>query len=313
MVANAPLVGCTIILSVLKSKLLSGSLSKGVKGIEAIPPMIVDVVAVLITGGLPTGTVTVKSLVLVAVFPATVTVIFPVVAPAGTVVVILVAVLAVTGAVVPLNFTVLLAGVVLKFVPVIITDALTVPEVALNEVMVGNAAAVTVKLAALVAVLPAIVTVIVPVVAPLGTVVVMLVAVLAVTVAVVPLNITVLFAGVVLKFVPVMVTDAPIMPAGGANEIIVGSDTVVTVKLVAEVAVIPATVTAMEPVVAPSGTVTVMLVAALAVTVAATPLNVTVLLDVMALKFVPVIVTVVPIGPEAGVKLLMVGGVIRFS
>jgi hypothetical protein len=67
------------------------------------------------------GIVTVKTLELVAVFPPTVTVIVPVVVPIGTEVVMLVAVLAVTTAVVPLNITMLLAGVVLKFVPVIIT------------------------------------------------------------------------------------------------------------------------------------------------------------------------------------------------
>ena len=62
-----------------------------------------------------------KSAALVAVLPATVTVIFPVVAPAGTVVVIDVAVLPVTTAVVPLKATVLFEGVVSKFVPVMVT------------------------------------------------------------------------------------------------------------------------------------------------------------------------------------------------
>ena len=46
-----------------------------------------------------------------------VTLIGPVVAPAGTVVVRLFAVAAVTAAVVPLNFTVLALGVALKFCP----------------------------------------------------------------------------------------------------------------------------------------------------------------------------------------------------
>ena len=69
--------------------------------------------------------------------PPTVTDITPVVAPAGTVVVILVAVLAVTNAVVPLNITMLLAGVVLKFVPVMVTTVPMGPLVGLKEVMVG--------------------------------------------------------------------------------------------------------------------------------------------------------------------------------
>ena len=72
-----------------------------------------------------------------AVFPPTVTVMGPVVAPAGTEVEILVAVLAVTTAVVPLNLTMLLAGVVLKFVPVMVTAVEVEPEVGLNDSMVA--------------------------------------------------------------------------------------------------------------------------------------------------------------------------------
>jgi hypothetical protein len=82
--------------------------------------------------------VTVKFVTLVAVIPATVTVIVPVVAPAGTEVEILVAVLAVTTAVVPLNLTMLLAGVGSKFVPVIVTVVPMGPFPGVNEVMVGG-------------------------------------------------------------------------------------------------------------------------------------------------------------------------------
>ena len=49
-----------------------------------------------------------------------------------------------TVAVVPLNFTVLLAAVVLKFVPVIVTVAPTKPLVGLKLAMVGVVAVVTV-------------------------------------------------------------------------------------------------------------------------------------------------------------------------
>ena len=77
---------------------------------------------------------------------------------------------------------------VLKFVPVIVTVVPTLPDVGVNDVIVGMAPAVTVKLVALVAVFPPTVTVIFPVDAPAGTVVVIEVAVLAVTTAVVPLN-----------------------------------------------------------------------------------------------------------------------------
>ncbi len=167
--------------------------------------------------------VTVKSSSLAAMLPPTVTVILPVLAPAGTEVVMLVAVLAVTVAVVPLNCTVLLAGVVLKFVPVIVTVVPTGPLEGVNEVMVGSAAAVTTKSSALVTVVQFTVTDILPVLAPAGTEVVMLVAVLAVTVAVMLLkNLTPLFAGVALKPVPVMVTVVPTGPVAGVNEVMDG-------------------------------------------------------------------------------------------
>lgn len=62
------------------------------------------------------------------------------------------AVLTVTTAVVPLNFTVLLAGVVSKFVPVIVTVVPIRPLAGLKLVMVGAGTVVTVKLVELVAV-----------------------------------------------------------------------------------------------------------------------------------------------------------------
>ena len=115
---------------------------------EVVTPLQTDTeegcVVMLITG----PAVTVKLLELVAVFPATVTVIGPVVAPVGTEVVIEVAVLAVTTAVVPLNWSVLLAGVVLKFVPIMLTVVPTKPDVGVKEVIVGKVAAPTVKLVA---------------------------------------------------------------------------------------------------------------------------------------------------------------------
>ncbi len=82
--------------------------------------------------------VTVKFVALVAVAEEpTTTVILPVVAPTGTLVVIFVVVLVVTTAVVPLNFTTLFAGVVLKFVPFTVTVAPTGPEVGVKLVIVG--------------------------------------------------------------------------------------------------------------------------------------------------------------------------------
>ena len=61
------------------------------------------------------------------------------------------------------------------------------------------------------------------------------------------------------------------------------------------------------PVVAPVGTITVILVALQAVGVAAVPLNVTVLVPCIAPKFVPVIVTAVPTIPEVGFRFVIVG------
>jgi hypothetical protein len=79
------------------------------------------------------------------VAPATVTVTFPVVAPAGTVAVMDVVVAAVTVAVVPLNLTVSDGIVLEKFVPVMVIEAPTAPEVGDRLVMVGAAIAMRAK------------------------------------------------------------------------------------------------------------------------------------------------------------------------
>src|SRR5436853_342063 len=97
----------------------------------------------------------------------------------------LVAPQAVTEAVVPLNFTVLDPCVDPKFDPVIVTDALTAPEVGDRLVMLGVGK--TVKLEPLLST-PLACTTTLPVVAPVGTGTPMLVAVQLVGVAVVPLN-----------------------------------------------------------------------------------------------------------------------------
>ncbi len=72
----------------------------------------------------------------------------------------------------------------------------------------------------------------------------------------------------------------------------------------------PPTVTTTEPVVAPVGTGTAMLVADQVVGVAAVPLNVTVLVPCVAPKLVPVIVTAVPTGPLVGDRLVNVGAAV---
>lgn len=81
---------------------------------------------------------------------------------------------------------------------------------------------------------------------------------------------------------------------------------VVTVKFIPLLAT-PPTVTTTMPVVAPAGTGATMLVALQLVEVALDPLNITVLAPCEAPKFVPVMVTEVPTGPEVGFRLVMVG------
>ena len=67
----------------------------------------------------------------------------------------------------------------------------------------------------------------------------------------------------------------------------------------------PPTVTTTFPVVAPDGTTVTIIVEFQLLVVAVVPLNVTVPEDP---KFVPVIVTVVPIAPEVGFRLVIEGG-----
>jgi hypothetical protein len=110
------------------------------------------------------------------------------------------------------------------------------------------------------------------------------------------------------KFVPVIVTLAPGYARVGVKLVIVGAPPplVVTVKFDTLVPVPFGVVTAMCPVVAPAGTVALMLVLELTVKVVATvPLNLTLVAPV---KFVPVTDTFVPTGPLVGVNEDTVGG-----
>ena len=105
-----------------------------------------------------------------------------------------------------------------------------------------------------------------------------------------------------MKFVPVIVTAVAGAPLVGVKLEIEGS---VTVKLPVDVAVPPEVVTATLPVVDPLATVAVIWVALSTEKVpAAFPLNFT---AVAPVRFVPVTVTAVPEGPEAGAKPEMVG------
>ena len=128
-------------------------------------------------------------------------------------------------AAVPLNLTVLVPCVEPKFVPVIVTDVPTAPEVGDRLVMLGVAS--TVKLTPLLAA-PDTVTTTLPVVAPVGTVTTIDVALqLVIAVAVVVLNFTVLVPCVALKFVPVIVTDAPTAPDVSDRLVMLGVGTTV--------------------------------------------------------------------------------------
>ena len=110
-----------------------------------------------------------------------------------------------------------------------------------------------------------------PVVAPDGTDVVILVEVDAVTLATEPLNVITLLVGVELKFVPVMITVAPSAPFSGLMSMMDGTGN--TSKLLILVIVTPLVFTAIGPVTALLGTVTVKLVFVAAETKAAVPLK----------------------------------------
>jgi hypothetical protein len=158
----------------------------------------------------------------------------------------------------------------------------------------------TVKLLLLLAEPCPVVTDINPVVAPDGTVAVNVVEFNTVTpVEFTPLKLTV---GVPLKLVPFTVTKVPVPPELGLKPVTVGG--VVTVKLVPLVPVPDPFTTVIAPVLAPDGTVALMLVVLFTVYTASVPLNLTL---VTAVKLLPVMLTLVPTGPVPGVKLLTVG------
>jgi predicted Kef-type K+ transport protein len=117
------------------------------------------------------------------------------------------------------------------------------------------------------------VTTTLPVVAPVGTTAVILVALQFVIVAVVPLNCTLPLPCEAPKFDPAITTDEPTAPEFGVMLLILGAG--VTVKLNPLLAIPPAAVTTTFPVIAPAGTVAVMVEALQFVTVAVVPANIT--------------------------------------
>jgi hypothetical protein len=244
---------------------------------------------------------TVKPEELETVTPLTFTEIKPVVAPPGTVVDMLVAVEEETVASVPLNRTIFSVGVVLKFVPVIVTVVPSAPLPGVKLEIVG--VATTLKLIELVMVTPLVVTAIGPSAAPEGTEVVMLVAFENATVALMPLKVTV---GEGLKFVPVIITIALGAPLLGLKSAIVGVGRTVNDG---PVIVTPFNVSVTGPDVAPEGTVVVnfLPLGFELVTSASVPLKRTVLSERIVLKLSPFIVIVAPTAPLAGLRLVIIG------
>ena len=244
--------------------------------------------------------VTVKSTPLLATL-ATVTTTLPEVAAAGTVTTIEPALQVVTVAAVPLKVTLPDAP---KFEPEMVTEVPTVPEVRDKLVMLG-AVVDTVKVTLLLVAPPAVTTTL-PVVAPEGTGTTMLVADQVAGVAVIPPNVTVLLPWGDPKLVPAIITEVPTGPPEGDKLVMFG----VTVKGTPLLATLT-TVTTTLPVEAPLGTGTTMLAAVQVVGVAVVPLNVTVLLPLVAPKPLPEMVTEVPMIPEAADKPVMFGVTVK--
>ncbi len=101
-----------------------------------------------------------------------------------------------------------------------------------------------------------------------------------------------------------IITDVPRGPEVGLKLVMLGVGR--TVKATALLAK-PLTVTTTFPVVAPAGTGRTMLVGPQLVGVAGVPLNVTVLMPCVRVKFVPVMVIEVPAGPTVGLRFVMLG------
>ena len=100
----------------------------------------------------------------------------------------------------------------------------------------------------------------------------------------------------------------PTGPEDGLKFVMIGDG--VTVKLTPLLAK-PPTDTTTLPVEAPVGTLTAMLVSLQFVGTTGMPLKVIELNPFVAPKFVPLIVTEVPTGPDVGFKLVMTGGTVN--
>jgi len=213
-----------------------------------------------------TGIVTVNAVALVALPPGVTILIFPVVAPGGTIAFSDVAVMLLTDVEeTPLNLTLV---VPMRLEPAIVMDVPTGALAGVNDVIAGAAGVMTKAL--LLDDMPVgVVTLIGPVVAPAGTVALSDVGLtVVIEFDATPLNLTALTPT---KLAPVIVTTDPTGPLPGENDPIPGG-AIVTVKVVALVAVPTEVCTLTVPVVAPVGRVAVMRLSELTVNVVATVL-----------------------------------------
>jgi hypothetical protein len=183
-------------------------------------------------------------------------------------------------------------------VPVIVTEVPTIPLEGLTAETAG--APTTVKEVALTAVPPGVVTLITPLSAPAGTLAVICVSVFVRMIAGTPPK---EIAVAPVSAVPEIVTSPPMGPEVGRNEVTAGVGT--TVKLLALEAEPPGVTILISPVVAPTGTVVVIVDPSLLRIIAATPLNVR---EVAPLRFEPLTLTELPTPPESGEKLEIEGG-----
>jgi hypothetical protein len=216
------------------------------------------------------------NVLLVTVWPFTVTEKGPDTEPEGTLETMLVLLHDATGTVVPESATVLAPWVVPKPDPEMVTKVPMLPEV--GEIPLIFSADVTVKYWPLLAPPPTVTTTY-PVVAPTGTGTTIDVADQLVAVAAVPLKVTVLAPWLVPKPVPAIVTGVPTVPEDGFKLVTLGVGN--TVKLTPLLAT-PLTVTTTFPVVAPVGTGTVIVASVQLDGAASTPLKVTALVPCAA-------------------------------
>ena len=121
-----------------------------------------------------------------------------------------------------------------------------------------------------------------------------------------------LFSGVAEKFAPTIVTDAPTFAVAGVKSVIVGAaPAVMRTNCVSEVAVPPAVVTVIGPIVAPEGTITASDVAVAAATVAGVPLKLTVFIAAAGSKFAPLTVIINPAYCQPGANPVIKGAAFK--